>query len=363
MIEYGSKNSTDSGGVSPHVGRNRLIAIVLGVLVITAVGFFVVRSLSPKNDTSSGDVSHEGVIASSSVRESDDDGDGSAPISDDAITMDDVQKSYDNLNTDLADTLEPTIYGFDNVDARVSLYGDGKHYVISVTGWLTNVGLNDGDYTMLPDLVINDVTLDKELTGGVVRKGGKSKFRYQWICEEVPDSFEVTFGKGSAHEDWTDPGSLVKVTEDMTLADVMDAQDPAATGATSFKTSESDEQVMAEAICHELAVMAKDGLTSNYIRNLGFRDGGVYSLIDCHFTYDGDTAKFVGSLRNNLYDPTPDIVEFNVVMWDDALVDSREFVVSSDKPLQPGERFPFEIELEGGAKLTHWDIYDIRGFG
>lgn len=351
-----------------HVMRNRIIVTICFLAFAGVICFMLLRKPANVADSESVETPKETeVVVESSVTKVSDStsayteySDGQSVISADATTLESASE-YVEIQHDTSEAFQLSVMSFNDMDARMSLYGDGIKYVFSITGSVTNIGTVDGGWNSLPVIVVNGVTLDCELVTEPLRAKGSSRYRYQALFTELPESFTVSVNGATATENHYDAVAENAKAGHTSLSELMDNMDPAYIGATLFDGGETDDATLAKALAHECAVMDYGSCSSAVVYAKGVRDGGVYTVINPKFSFDNGGGTFSCQLRNNLYSTTADVVSFTLIIFDGEDF-GGVYNVDSEHPLAPGEILDVSVYVEGISQNATWGMNDVKGF-
>lgn len=330
-------NSKPSQVDNSNINRNRGIAIgvLVGLLLLLIGSIAFMITLNRKQDAE---------VVSESVSE---------PVNQVSVSESAPPEYVSSIDTSLSG--ENMVLGFDSIYTTIGFYGNGKEYVISVTGSVTNLSDVDCDIRGLPDLVINGVEFTPSLEVKNVRVKGSCKYKYTGVFSEVPDTFEVSLG------DATGTAKLTPITVPDNLKDDPEgsiAYMDQVSGLYLFKSSERRPSAIIEPLLNQLTYLDTGAVT---VANVGGTSSDeLYSIYDDNGYTDETGYHFNAVFRNNQYQATSDKVSVMVMFLDanDNIVDFK--VITSDKPLGAGETFVLKADVES-SDIVSYMFSDVLG--
>lgn len=345
MIDYNSETRKHNDDADKTFDK-RVIAgacVVVLAAIVGLIWFFFGRGSAPETSRVDRDI----VKSQEAVRSEEYAADDDEPVA----YYNDVDESLDTADM---------LVGFESLYPMIDFYGNGKDYLLTVTGSVKNLGDGECDARALPDLTINGVSFEGSFDVETLRIGGRCNYRYAGKLDKVPDSFDVTFGEESGKtklEELEMPSfdglSMDEIAAAIGSGDVLEMP-------FAFDSATSSQEKFVEALLGRLKYLdlgRVDEGSFNYTNK-----ENIYSLVDVEGTRNNKGYHLRGTLRNNQYHETNDIVTIHVYFFDKYGEVITSETVKSDKKLGAGESFDFSVDVGAGSEdIARYSFSDITG--
>lgn len=342
-------NVPDNVSDNNKSNNTREVVLIIGVLLFVVLAFIVFRRLSANSNVSTNSDTQIDMVDAVST--------DTSSVNNKVTT---VYNMSDRFYSDVDETLDGDIMKvtYISVDSKTEFVGDGTHYRLVIVGQLRNVGDTNVDVRVLPDLVVNGVTMDKSLSVPSLSYKGVCEYKYSGVFDDV-ESLEGPYVielpndnlSGTYERLWTMTskselsGEVSGVLADgsaMSSDDYSKFRSP-----ITFSSDITSNEVFMNGIGEKLGSMFIAVADAFSWDRSTFDDFSFYTVVDTRFSVKDGKTIFEADVRNNLYHETADNIEMVVTFLDDTGMSVTSDVLKSNHKLKPGEVVTLSCTFDG----------------